>query len=566
MFPGKNTLTTKTLQSLLMLFSLFVLSCSSVEEHEENVLAKIDNLSVTTTQFENAFKEYYYRTGQVLNQDFDTKKAILNTEFNTYVLAVFAQDLGIDKTEEAIQKKEAIKRRVINEEYLNQIILSDIEVSEQELQEYFLRFNTQLRASHIFARSERQIEEYSNRLAKGESFDSLAKEAFRNSYMAENGGDVGRFTTDDLDIAFENTAFSLRLNEISEPVKTVQGYSIVKLTERVTKPILTEYDFAQKRNQLNSYVLKKKKELATRDHIEKFSENISIKQNTLENLWESIDQNYEGMLSKDPEFLSSISSDNQILAKYKDFSFNMSDFVSEYLISSSPMINTIQNESSLREFVIGVAYRSFLLQQAKATGIDQQPLVQESIEETYFHFLAGETENYLAKNIKNTPAELYNEFSNNQDNFSKPLEINLSRIVLNSENEAKRVLVELEKGASFDDLVHKYTVNNEDRFVNGELGLRSIKDFGFSANQLAKLQVNEVSGVIQFQQNEFHIYKCLNRVEARAMVFSEARDLVDNFLTKKKLNELRASTIDQVKEKHDAVINLQKLQELTVQI
>lgn len=558
---------TKALQYSWMLFSLFALSCSSVQEQDEElVLASIKGMSVTTTQFENAFKEYYYRTGQVLNQDFDTKKAILNTEFNTYVLAAFAQDIGIDKTEEAIQKKEAIKRRVINEEYLNQIILSDIEVSEQELQEYFLRFNTQLRASHIFARSERQIEEYSNRLAEGESFEDLAKEAFRNAYMAENGGDIGRFTTDDLDIAFENAAFSLRLNEISEPVKTAQGYSIIKLTERVTKPILTEYDFAQKRGQLKSYVLKKKKELATRKHIKKFSEDISIKQNSLENLWESISQNYEGMLSKDPEFLSAISSDNQTLATYKDFSFNVSDFAREYLISSAPMLNTIQEQYSLREFVIGVAYRSFLLREATAIGIDKQSLVQESIEETYYHFLAEETNNYLSKNIVNTPAELYNEFSNNPDNFSKPLEVNLSRIVLNSENEAKKALAELEKGTSFDELVHKYTVNNEDRFVNGELGLRSIKDFGFSANQLAKLQVNEVSGVIQYQQNEFHIYKCLNRVEARAMVFSEARDLVDNFLTKKKLNELRASTIDQVKEKHDAEINLQKLQELTVQI
>ena len=230
------------------------------------------------------------------------------------------------------------------------------------------------------------------------------------------------------------------------------------------------------------------------------------------------------------------------------------------------MLNTIQNKSSLEDFVRGVMYRSYLFEEAGSDGIIEQKAVQESIQETYYHFLAEEANYYLAKDIINTPAELYNEFINNQDNFSKPLEINLSRIVLNSEDEAREVLKKIENGASFEDLVQKYTVNNEDRFVNGELGFRSIKDFGFNSNQLAKLKVNEISEVIQYQQNEFHIYKCLNRNEPRAMVFSEAQELVDNFLLKKKLNALRVSTIDRVKEKHQAKINLQKLQELRIKI
>jgi parvulin-like peptidyl-prolyl isomerase len=564
----KNTLPAKLISIGVFLFLLLMINCSSSHSKKEQaeVLASIKEMQVTKTQFENAFREYYYRTGQVLNQDFNTKQAILNNEFNTYVLAAYAEDLGLDETEEALRKKEAIKRRVINEEFLNQVILSGIEVTEQELQEYYVRFNSQLRASHIYAESKEQINEYYSRLKAGESFDDLAKEAFTNKYMAENGGDIGRFTTDDLDIAFENASFALKIDEISEPVRTAQGYSIIKLTERVTKPILTEYEFAQQKPQLTSYVLKKKKELATRDHLLTFAETVLINEERLTALWNSISQNYEGMLNKDAEFLNGLNFEGKTLAGFQSFNLSMDDFLGEYLVSSPSMLNTIVDQQSLKEFIIGIAYRAYLFEQAELNGIDDQQIVQESIEETYYHFLADETNKYLAGTIQNTPAELYNTFLENEDNFAKPLEINLSRIVLNSEKDAVVVLEELSKGSSFESLVKKYTVNNEDRFVDGELGYRSIKDFGFNSNQLAELKIGDVTGIVQYQQGEYHIYKCLGRIESRSMVFSEARDLVDDFLTKKKLNVLRASTIDQVKEKHRAEINLQKLQELTIQI
>ena len=50
------------------------------------------------------------------------------------------------------------------------------------------------------------------------------------------------------------------------------------------------------------------------------------------------------------------------------------------------------------------------------------------------------------------------------------------------------------------------------------------------------------------------------------MNFEEARDQVNNFLTTRKLKSLRASTIEDVKKKHNAVIDTQKLKELTIQI
>lgn len=549
-----------------MLICLFLIQCSSVQKEEENVLAQINDLAVTTTHFQNAFKEYYYRTGQTLSPDISTKKAILDSEFNTYVFAVFAKDLGLDKTEYSKYQKTAIEKRVINEEYLNQVILSEVDVSDQKLQSYFLRFNTQLRASHLFSLTKDGIDAINERLQKGEPFEELAKEVFTNKYMASNGGDIGRFTTDDLDIAFENKAFEMEIGEISKPIQTAQGYSIIKLTERVSKPILTEYEFNQKRSQLFSYAIKKEREVETRSHLNNFLDELNLNQETVSSLWLSIDMNYESMLNKAPEFISNIQNRDEIIASINGFDFTTKDFIEEYLTSSVQMLNTIQDEDSFKNFIKGTSYRSYLYSKAVELGIDEQDLVLESINETYLHFLADEANYYLESSIENTAAELFSEYQNNRDNFVKPLEINLARIVVDSKKKGQELLIEIENGTSFEELVLNHTINNEDRFTNGELGFESIKNYGFNGTKLAGLEIGETSEVIQYQENEYHIYKCLGRDESSFLSFAQAQDFVNDFLTKKKLQELRSSTLMEVKNKHNAVIDIEKLEELTIQI
>ncbi len=558
--------TNKVLRATYLIVALLYLAnCQSQEKETKDLLASINDLDISIDHFENAYKEYYYRTGQVLNGDITTKKAILDAEFDTYVLATHAQDLDIHESEEAIKEKKRIERRVLNEEYLNQVILSDIVVTDAELQEYFLRFNTQIRASHIYARTEAEILEFKKRLDEGESFEELAKEAFKNKYLSENGGDIGWFTTDELDIEFENSAFRLEIGEISDPVKTVQGYSLIKVTDRVSKPIITEYEFNQKKAQLNSYVLKKKRELRTRHHLDEFVRSLQFDRE-VENLWEKINGNPIGFRNRDIEFVSNLSQSSSTLASFGDFVFSGDDFIEELMISSDQVVGFVADEASFKEFFTGLAYRNYLYKESMLEGLGEQQLVTESINETYYHYLAREAEDALLSQISNTPAELYNEYLANRSNFVKPLEANFARVVVRSEEEANRVRNLILSGANFSEVVEQFTINNEDRFTNGELGLASIKEFGYLELQLSKLQVGDVSDVIQYQQNEYHIYKCLNRVEAKVLIFSEASSYVDDFLTKKKMKELRSKTISEVKEKHNAFIDLKKLEELTIQI
>lgn len=559
---------TKILFTSLLFLAMGALSCSNeVDEAivDKNILAQINNYSIDEVHFENAFKEYYYRTGRSISPNPSTKLSVLNAKFDNYVLATYAEDLNLDQTEEAYQKRGEIERRVLNEEYLNQVVLSDISVSDNELNEYFVRFNTTLRASHLFAHDLESANKLHERLIKGESFEHLAKEVFQTPYLANNGGDIGRFTTDEMDIAFEEAAFSLNVGGISKPVPTAQGYSIIKLTDRFTKPILTKTEFANKKDQIESYVYKKKKELATREHLYNFRDELVIHGEVFEKLWDQMNKNYSSAISKDPEFITNLSSDKE-LASFQGFSFTLDNFATEYRFTPLSQINAIEGEEGFRNFVIGTALRAYLLNSAKETDLDQQELIQESINETFYIFLAQQAVEKLRSSISNSDSELYATYQENRERFYKPMEVSMSRIVVGTNEKAKQVVEKYNSGAEFSKLVEEYTIINEDLLTEGKLGFESIKNYGSDAPKLAKLEIGKISEISNYQTDQYTIYKMNDKIDGRPLTFEEAKKSVDAFLTNKKLRVLKKNTIKDVKKKHNALIDIEKLNEVTIQI
>ncbi|WP_078548963.1 peptidylprolyl isomerase [Litchfieldia alkalitelluris] len=86
-----------------------------------------------------------------------------------------------------------------------------------------------VKASHILVADEETAKEVKEKLEAGESFEELAKE-YSTDGSAANGGDLGWFTKGQMVPEFEETAFTLGKDEVSEPVQSQFGYHIIKVT------------------------------------------------------------------------------------------------------------------------------------------------------------------------------------------------------------------------------------------------------------------------------------------------------------------------------------------------
>ena len=74
-----------------------------------------------------------------------------------------------------------------------------------------------------------KIAEIQQRLAKGESFEALAKEFSQDPGSAANGGDLGFAGQGVYDPVFETAVYALKQDQVSEPVRTSFGYHLIKL-------------------------------------------------------------------------------------------------------------------------------------------------------------------------------------------------------------------------------------------------------------------------------------------------------------------------------------------------
>lgn len=139
------------------------------------------------------------------------------------ILAQKARAAGIEKerqTQLQIQFQQAVALDNIYESDLSK----KLEPTDQEIQDYFAKHpEMDPKAAHDKA------EDLRRRAASGEDFDKLAKENSDEPGAKESGGDLGWFGRGRMVKPFEEAAFALKDNEISQVVESPFGFHVIQV-------------------------------------------------------------------------------------------------------------------------------------------------------------------------------------------------------------------------------------------------------------------------------------------------------------------------------------------------
>ncbi|UJP66267.1 peptidylprolyl isomerase [Mongoliitalea daihaiensis] len=185
------------------------------------------------------------------NKQFEDKDNMLTPEefeqnlelFLNYKLKVKeAEAQGLDKNEEFEREFEMFKQDLIKPYLIKNSL------QEGELLKAYNRMQEVVKASHILVQFPsgaskedsiavfRMAQKLKSDADNGADFSALAKEYSEDPSAQTNAGSLGYFTALQMVYQFEDAAYNLKINEISEPVLTDFGYHIIKLEDRKPNP------------------------------------------------------------------------------------------------------------------------------------------------------------------------------------------------------------------------------------------------------------------------------------------------------------------------------------------
>lgn len=222
---------------ILLTFAAALLTgCFDTEKSDSPVLAKVNDESVT----KEAFLKEVARVPEWARGQFEGqagKEKFLDEIVKRELIYQNAIAMKLDNDEDYVAKIDEFKKMTLISLVLQKEVEEKAIVSDAEVKAFFdkneekFRIGTEIKASHILVETEDEATSIIDKLNNGEKFGKLAKAHSKDKGSAEKGGDLGFFGRGKMVPEFERAVLSLKVGELSAPVKTRFGFHVIKLAD-----------------------------------------------------------------------------------------------------------------------------------------------------------------------------------------------------------------------------------------------------------------------------------------------------------------------------------------------
>src|SRR5690606_24241128 len=189
------------------------------DELYQEMKTSIGEQAVQILMIEKVLAENYEVTDKEVDAEYNSNKEELGESFDQFL----AQN---NQTEESYKK--VIRLNLLQEKALTE----DVEVTDEEIQAQYDRQGTELNARHILVADEETANSLKKELDEGGDFAALAEKNSTDTGSAANGGNLDWFGPGAMVPEFEEVAYGLEVDEISEPVASEFGFHIIQVLDK----------------------------------------------------------------------------------------------------------------------------------------------------------------------------------------------------------------------------------------------------------------------------------------------------------------------------------------------
>ncbi|MFJ7668167.1 peptidylprolyl isomerase [Lysinibacillus sp. NPDC097195] len=223
----------KTVLSLTLAASILALGACSGADSKALVTSKVGDISVS--DFNDKAKTL---TGSYVLQQMVTEKVLADKyevtdkeikEQYDATAAQFGDSFAQALSENGLTEqgfKDSLRVQLLQEKALK------ANIKEEDVKKYYEQMKSELNGRHILVADEETAKEAIAKIKGGASFADVAKEYSTDTGSAAKGGELGWFTVGSMVDEFNDAAYALPLNTLSEPIKSSYGYHVIEITDK----------------------------------------------------------------------------------------------------------------------------------------------------------------------------------------------------------------------------------------------------------------------------------------------------------------------------------------------
>ncbi|MFY0519107.1 peptidylprolyl isomerase [Lysinibacillus sp. UGB7] len=245
-----STMKRKFLMLALVALTILSTGCSD-SKSGSNYVAKVDGIKISQKDLDQELRIQY--GAEVLEtlishkiieleaakQNITVPDEVIQSEYEELI-----QSYGDGDTFKEVLKSNglteaAVKDNIRTYQLGKKVISASIEITDEEVEQYFkdnkdsYGQEEQVEVRHILLEDEVTAQEVLKKVQAGEDFTTLAKDYSIDTVTSEDGGNLGYISKGQMDEAFEEAAFVLEVNGVSDIVQSAEGYHVIKVTAKV---------------------------------------------------------------------------------------------------------------------------------------------------------------------------------------------------------------------------------------------------------------------------------------------------------------------------------------------
>jgi parvulin-like peptidyl-prolyl isomerase len=550
---------------------------------EPTTVAKVGNELISKDEFVERYELTPQLNAGMIGAENSAKEEFLYSLIAEKLWALEAESMDLDKSDLITSAYKAVEKMYVRDALYREEILNKVNISDQYLAEAFLKNSKILNLNYIFSDDFTEINEIYEQLKDGVNFYSILLKR-PESRLQEKPYTV---SYGQMDKVVEDQLYSLKLGEITEPVKAPNGWYIFKLLSIQEKTI----GAIDQANAEEKYVLKVAKQTIIDSlynvFFSKFFKDVEAETNK-ELLFELSDlvieslrnrSQQDSISSKDKIYLTSddlydIEADlgpeklNAVFIRLDDKPETIDDFMQELAIEKFYVdsLDTDHIRGRLNYYVRKFIEHELFAREGYKRGLQNLPEVSSEINIWKSYYLSEALRKQIMDSVEVTDEEINSYILENGGDSLSSVEVKIVELLTNDLDVIQLVLNELNNGADFRELATEHTIREEAKNNNGEVGYFNINEYGEIGRKAATMNTGDMYGPIKVPEG-YSLFELIDRKEMTVLStnnYSMEREQIKVELENKKYYDSMIHKTVELADKYNISINQEILNSVEV--